>query len=106
MATSAASPSARTMVDQRVEHPARGPRVEIAGRLVGQKDARPVGQRAGDGDALLLAAGKLRRAVRQPLSEPHHAQQPRGFGSAALRGLPAIVCGMTTFSSAVNSGSR
>src|SRR6201996_5656501 len=53
--------------DQGVEHPTSGARIEIAGGLVGQKDARTVGQRAGDGDALLLAAGKLRRPVRQPL---------------------------------------
>jgi hypothetical protein len=37
----------------------RGSRIEIAGRLVGEKQARPVDQRSGDGDALLLAAGKL-----------------------------------------------
>ena len=33
--------------------------VEVAGRLVGQQQRRLVDQRAGDGDALLLAAGKL-----------------------------------------------
>ena len=34
-----------------------GARVEIAGRLVGQHQFGPVDQGAGDGDALLLAAG-------------------------------------------------
>ncbi len=36
--------------------------VEIAGRLVGEQDQRGVGDGAGDGDALLLAAGQLGRA--------------------------------------------
>ncbi len=34
-----------------------GVRIEIAGRLVGQKDARRVGHGARDRDALLLTAG-------------------------------------------------
>jgi hypothetical protein len=33
--------------------------VQVAGRLVGQDHRRPVDQRAGDGDALLLAAGEF-----------------------------------------------
>ncbi len=60
-------------------HTARRPGVQIAGRLVGQKDARPVGQRARDGDALLLAAGQLRRPVGQPLAQTQHAEQPLGL---------------------------
>ena len=48
--------------------------VEIAGRLVGDQDGRLGHERAGDGDALLLAAGKLRRIVRQPLGEPDRAE--------------------------------
>ena len=36
-----------------------GAAVQIAGRLVGQEDGRTVDQRAGDGDSLLFAAGKL-----------------------------------------------
>jgi hypothetical protein len=32
------------------------PAVEVAGRLVGQHDLRLVGERAGDGDPLALAA--------------------------------------------------
>src|SRR5262249_30867240 len=42
-----------------VEHRLRRVRVEVAGRLVGQQPARRIGERAGDGDALLLAAGEL-----------------------------------------------
>src|SRR5512138_2849739 len=37
--------------------------VEVAGRLVGQQDRGIVGEAAGDGGALLLAAGEARRAV-------------------------------------------
>ena len=33
--------------------------VQVAGRLVGQDDLRVIGQRAGDDDTLLLAAGKI-----------------------------------------------
>ena len=40
-----------------------GARVEVAGRLVGEHDRRPADERAGDGHALALAAGQLRRAV-------------------------------------------
>ena len=42
-----------------------GLRVERARGLVGPHDARPTGERAGDGDALLLAARQLGRAVLQ-----------------------------------------
>ena len=62
-----------------------GARIEIAGRLVGQQDARRIGDRARDGDALLLAAGKLRRAVRQPILQPEIGQQLGG----ARRAPPA-----------------
>ena len=107
VAISAARPSDAGDGDQGVEHPAAGARVQIAGGLVGQQDARPVGQGAGDGDALLLAARQLRRAVRQPLAQAQQAQQAlglrRGRGRAAV---PAIICGRITFSGASNSGSR
>ena len=58
-------PGGAHQLGQRVEHVLGGARVEIAGRLVGQQDARRVGDRARDRDALLLAAGELRRAVRR-----------------------------------------
>ena len=47
---------------QRFHDLMRGARIEIAGRLVRQQQARIVDQRAGDRDALLLPAGQLRRA--------------------------------------------
>ena len=74
--------------DQRVEDPARRTRIEIAGGFVGQQNLRLVGQGAGDGDTLLLAARQLRRPVRQPRPKPQRGQQPPrlrrrlGFGLA------------------------
>ena len=41
---------------QRIEDEVAGRRIEIAGRLVGEDDARMVGGSSGNGDALLLAA--------------------------------------------------
>ncbi len=57
--------------------------VERAERLVEQQHPRPVDERAGQRDALALAAGELRRpAVAEVLAEPHHVQRlqraPRG----------------------------
>ena len=48
--------------------------VEVAGRLVGQQDGRPVHQRAGDGDALALAAGQLVGPVMDPVGQADVAQ--------------------------------
>ena len=50
-------------------------RIEVAGRLVGKQHARPVGERAGDGDALLFPARQFRRAMVAPLTEPDALQQ-------------------------------
>ena len=54
---------------QRVEHMARRLRVEVAGWFVGEQDARAVGDRPRNGDALLLAPRKLGRPVRLALGE-------------------------------------
>ena len=51
-------PGVVQLVEQAEDFLARAA-VEIAGRLVGQQDRGLVDQRPGDGDALLLAAGKL-----------------------------------------------
>ena len=56
-------------VAQEREHLVAGLRVEVAGRLVGEEDGRLGDERARDGDALLLAAGELRRAVRRAVGE-------------------------------------
>jgi hypothetical protein len=44
--------------------------VEVAGGFVGEDDERAVGKGAGDGDALLLAAGKLVGLVIRRWSRP------------------------------------
>ena len=63
VATRAALPSPRTRREEFGEDDVGGGLVEIAGGLVGEDQRRAVGERAGDGDALLLAARKLARAV-------------------------------------------
>ncbi len=92
-------------VQELLEHVLGGLRVEVAGRLVGEKEPRPVGEGAGDGGALLLAAGKLRRTMIDAFG---NAERVRSC-LRALLGLgpdsPRISCGITTFSSAENSGS-
>ncbi len=75
---SAATPGGVDEMQQRVEHVLGGVRVEVAGRLVGEDETRLVGQRAGDGGALLLAARQLRRAVIDAVGETQRAQHLRG----------------------------
>ena len=48
--------------------------VEIACRLVGEKNGRVWCKRAGKGDTLLLAAGKLDRIVPSPLAQAHRGK--------------------------------
>ncbi len=56
-------------VEQR-ENFLRRHRIEIPGRLVGEDVARVVDEAARDARPLLLAAGKLKRPVLQPIAEP------------------------------------
>src|SRR5215475_8314922 len=53
-------------------------RVEIAGGLVGQHNARLGDQRPSDGDALLLAPGEFAGPVAGPVSESDLLQRQRG----------------------------
>ena len=71
------------------QHRVGGMLVEIAGRLVGEHQRRPVGERPGDGDALLLAAGKLGRPVVEPRAEPELAEQLLGAGAGGV-GVGAV----------------
>ena len=59
--------------------------VEIAGRLVGDQDRRIGRQRAGERDALLLAAGQLRRIVAEPLGQSDRGQFVRARGRTRRR---------------------
>src|SRR6478736_10447726 len=60
-----------------IEDSLTGFEIEVAGRLVGEKDLRVGQQRAGDGDALLFAAGKLVRKVPRSRVESQLRQQAR-----------------------------
>ena len=60
-------------------------RVEIARWLVGEEKLRVIHQRAGDGDALLLASGELIRMVPEPLAQADRAQ-------CFCRSLSTLLC--------------
>ena len=77
-------------VVHQVDDVAAGLLVERRGRLVGEDDARPRGERARDRDALLLAARELAREVVEPLAEAdrleHRDGAPRAPPCATARG--------------------
>ena len=68
------------------EDDVRGGFVEVAGRLVGEDEERAVGERAGDGDPLLLAPGELGRPVREPLAESEGREQLGRAAAGVLGG--------------------
>ena len=73
-------------IAQEAEHLVTAARVEVPGRLVGEHDLWSARERPGDGDALLLAAGELGRAVREPVAEADgvdHVIEPLPVGSTA-----------------------
>src|SRR5206468_801168 len=57
---------------------AAGVAIEITRRLVGEENARCVGEGARDGYTLLLAAGELRWEVVQPVAKAHASQELAG----------------------------
>ena len=66
---------------------ARRARIEIAGRLVGEKQQRSIGQRPGDRHPLLLAARQLRRPMVDAGVEAETVEQRRGaLGRRLLAG--------------------
>jgi hypothetical protein len=69
---------------QQVQHLFAGGAVEVAGGLVGDDQRRVGHQGAGDGHALLLAAGQLVGVVVGAVGQAHHGQrrQPRGAALA------------------------
>ena len=66
---------------QELDHLAARFGVEVAGRLVGEDDLRPLRDRAGDRDPLALAARELLRAEVEPVLEPDPLE--RGAGRRA-----------------------
>ena len=66
-----------------------GVRVEVAGRFVGENDFGIIDQRAGDGDALLLAAGKLHGPVLAAVFQFHQLERLHGaLAALAARTAP------------------
>src|SRR3954454_20419858 len=64
-----------------VEHPLGGVRVEVTGRLVAEQDLRLLSERAGDRDALGLAARQLRREMIGLRAQPDELEQRVGSRS-------------------------
>src|SRR4029079_16187432 len=58
-------------LEHAVEDAGGGDAVEVAGRLVGEDAVGLAGHRAGNRDALALAARKLRWPMEQPLAQAH-----------------------------------
>ena len=75
--------------------------VEVAGGLVGEDERRVGHERAGDGHALLLAAGQLGRLVVEAVAEAQPARARSRARSCALApARPGTCSGVATFSSA------
>ena len=62
-----------------------GARVEVAGRLVGEDQARPADQRARDRDALALAAGELGGQMARARARGRRARAPPAAASRRSR---------------------
>src|SRR5439155_3974248 len=71
---------------QEVEDAASGFRVEISGRLVGEKETRPARERSGDRDALLLPSRERSRKMGSTIGEPDTIEQLSGPPSRIARG--------------------
>src|SRR5258708_28626349 len=69
------APFAAHEVQELGEDDVGGVLVEVAGGLVGEDQGRLVGERARHADALLLAAGELRRPMVESLRQPELAEQ-------------------------------
>ena len=92
----------RVHARERLEHDDAGGDVERAGRLVAEQHRGPLGDRARDRDALLLAAGELRRKVVAPRRRGRRAPAP----PPAASGRSEISVTSATFSRAVRLGNQ
>ena len=88
------------------QHHGPGGRVELGGRLVGDQQLGLEGQRAGDGDALLLAAGQLLDQLVRVRLQAQLGQGGRAVPGAAAAGRPAARSATSTFSAAVSRETR
>ena len=91
--------------EQQIDDLLAGALVEIAGRLVGDQDRRIGRQRARQRDALLLAAGQLRRIMMQRARRVR-PRPARARARSSASATPASSSGTATFSSAVMVGMR
>ena len=81
------TPSSFDEAAEELHDRAAGAGVELAGRLVGEQEGGLIGEGAGDGDALLLAAGEFVRAVLRAVAEADHVEQrPGALGAGAALG--------------------
>ena len=78
-------------------------RVERGERLVEQDQLRPDGERPGQRDPLLLAAGEL---VRVAAAEAGQARRRQQLGGAPRRGAPGRASPNPTFAATVRCGNR
>ena len=69
--------------EDEVEDGAAGGAIEIAGGFVGEEDGRAEGKGAGEGDALLFAAGELDGVVIEAAGEADAVEEFAGAGAAA-----------------------
>ena len=75
---------------QQRDHLAARLGVQVAGRLVREDDHRALRDRSRDRHSLPLAARELRRAVRQPLPEPHPLERGPGGVATLVRGRARV----------------
>ena len=92
---------------QQVENLVAGLAIEVAGRLVAEQQRRVGDDRAGDADALLLAARQLPRVVLRALGEADdlRARSPTRLRRSAFDSFVSS-SGSSTLRSAVSTGSR
>ena len=94
------------LLAQQLQDLSRGARIEIAGRLIGQHQARLVHQGARDRNALQLTARELARVARARAPRCRSARASGGPASgAAGRATPSNSSGSATFCSTVRYGS-
>ncbi len=72
-----------------LENALRVPLVEVSGRFVGQKKGGIVHERPGDGNALLLATGKLSGGLFGPARQPNFIEPVLGSLQSAAQSLAA-----------------
>ena len=99
-------PRSRRLGEQQVDdlRPVASSRLPVGSSAIRM---RRIGrERAGDRDALLLAAGELRRIMGDAVAEPDRRRAPAAARANGVGDAPASSSGTATFSSAVMVGIR